>query len=232
MSCFGIGGARRLAPLCGQGLPGCGNLFGMRNALGRGFTGPTGALESPCVGSCQFVGLQGFRWLQFRDDFEFATSNDGVPGYLAPTDMFYNSNVQNDLLGYQFGGRLNYCLTQRLFANLGAKAGIYGNNVTVDQRLGTPLNAAYVIGDPTQRVDTHSRDVVLAGLGEIDLGLGYRVTNALSINGGYRMLYAGGVATSVNQLPNDYQSIASSPRVYANDSLLLHGAYVGAMLNW
>lgn len=233
LSNFGIMGARRLAPACGTGLTCCGPLAGLKQRLGlghhRGFTAAGGPLERSCYGTPQVITSHGFRWFQFEDEFEFASS-DLIDGYNGPTDMFYNSRVTNDLFGYQFGGRLIYCLGPRLNVNVGGKAGIYGNDVMVEQRLGTPNALAYTAAD--EMINHRTRDVVLAGLGELDLGLGYRLCNGWSLNGGYRMLYATGVATSIGSIPNDYFSSATSARVYADDNLLLHGAYLGTTLNW
>ncbi len=75
-------------------------------------------------------------------------------------------------------------------------------------------------------INTTDNDTVLAGLGELDLGLGYRVNNGFSINGGYRMLYASGVATSLGAIPGEYFTNTAAGKVSASDSLLLHGAYI------
>jgi hypothetical protein len=231
LSSFGIMGARRLAPACGTGL-GKGPLAGLRQALGccYGHTSAGGPLERPCFGAAQVVTSHGFRWFQFEDEFEFASS-DANDGYTGATDVFYRSNVSNDLYGYQFGGRLVYCLGRRWTANFGGKAGIYGNDVFVQQQLGTTTTNAYVT-TTNEMIDTSDRDTVLAGLGELDLGLGYRICNGWTLNGGYRMLYASGVATSVGSIPNEYYSVGPSARAYADDSLLLHGAYFGTTVNW
>lgn len=242
LSCFGTTGARRMPVACGSGcVTGCETglggrtLAGIRNALGLGrcvgYTNAGGPLARACNGGAQVINTHGFRWFQFEDEFEFA-STDAYDGYVGPTDMFFDSNVTNDLYGYQFGSRVVYCLGSRLVANVGGKAGIYGNDVYVEQRIGTSSQLAYVNTDATQEIATSDRDVVLAGLGELDLGLGYRVSNAWTINGGYRMLYATGVATSIGSIANEYYAVAPSARVAADDSLLLHGAYIGAALNW
>lgn len=231
---FGLMGARRIAPACGTGL-GCGPLSKVARALhlpgGRGYSGALGPIERPTGGTVQVMTSHGFRWFQFEDEFELA-STDAYDGYTGPSDLFYDSNVTNDLYGYQFGGRLLYCLGPRLSANFGGKAGIYGNDVYVEQRIGTSSTLAYVNGDPTQTIATSDRDVVLAGLGEVDLGLAYRLNSAWTISGGYRMLYATGVATSIGSIANEYYSVSGSASAYADDSLLLHGAYFGTAFNW
>ncbi len=232
--CFGIGGARRITPACGSGL-GCGPLGRLRNALClnscNGYTTSPGSLERPCDGCLQIVNSHGFRWFQFKDQLELA-STDAYDGYVGPTDMFYCSQATNNLYGYQFGSRLLYCLGPRLSGIAGGKAGLYGNDVSVEQKLGTMSTDAYVTTDNTQRINTHDRDVVLAGLGEVELGLGYRINNAWTFSGGYRMLYATGVATSIGSIANEYYSLGSSSRAYADEYVLLHGAYFGTAFNW
>ncbi len=240
LACFGIMGASRIGPTgccnsnpCGPNQ--CGPMSGLKRCLGLGsgfgYTAAGGALARPCTGCFQVITTQGFRWFQFKDDFQFA-STDAYDGYVSPTDMFYNANVINNLYGYQMGGRLVYCLAPCLTAILGGKAGIYGNDVHAQQRIGTFTDDAYVTTDNTQRINSSTRNTVLAGLGEIDLGLGYRLNQAWTLNGGYRMLYATGVATSVGSIPREYFSVGPSTQTYANDSLLLHGAFIGAMFNW
>jgi hypothetical protein len=84
----------------------------------------------------------------------------------------------------------------------------------------------------TDLIDTKSTDNVLATLGELDLGLGYRLGCAWSLRGGYRLLGMTGVATAVDSLPGSYYSVASSGQVHADDSYILHGGYLGLEYNW
>jgi len=235
VSCFGIMGARRLAPLCGDGY-GRGPISRMKQCLGMGqygTTGAGGALASPCGGCAQVVMSHGVRWFQFNDDFLFSSFDaDYAPTPGVPVNMMHEIDVENNLYGYQFGGRLTYCLTRRLVANIGARGGLYGNDVSVQQRIGNGTDFAYPATMPLSPMNINASDVVLSGLGELDLGLGYRLNNCWTLNGGYRVLYATGVATSLGSISNDYLSTGPASRVYADDSVLLHGAYVGASMNW
>ena len=235
LSCFGIMGASRLAPLCGYG-HGYGPISRMKQCLGMGQYGTTGAgggLASPCGGCAQVVMSHGVRWFQFNDDFLFSSFDAdyaATPG--APVNLMHDIDVENNLYGYQFGGRLTYCLTPRLVANIGAKGGLYGNDVSVQQRIGNGTDFAEPTTMPGRSINISASDVVLSGLSELDLGLGYRFNNCWTLNGGYRVLYATGVATSLGAISNDYLSTGPASRVYADDSVLLHGAYVGASMNW
>lgn len=236
---FGFGGARRLAPACGTGLacglqspiyagggPGgaCGPTCPPRYGHG-GFGGP---LERPCGGSSQLALSQGFRWFQFNDDFRFSADN-GVDRAM------FDSNAQNDLFGYQIGGRWNYCLTSRINLGLGAKFGAYANNVAVNQQVTDSGNVVrYESAVPASRrpVVMRDRGTVFSGLGEIDLGAGFRLTDCWTLRGGYRVLGVSGVATSVGMIKHEMFSENLSTRHEANDSVLLHGAYIGSEFNW
>jgi hypothetical protein len=234
---FGFGGARRLAPAYGTGLH-CG-LHNPFSGGGNGACGPAcppryghggfgGPLERPCSGSSQLALSQGFRWFQFNDDFRF-TGTDGVA--LAAFD----SNAQNDLFGYQLGGRWNYCVSRRVNLGLGARFGAYANNVEVSQQVTDSANVVrYGSATPASRTPVLMRDrgTVLSGLGEVDLGLGFRMTDCWTVRGGYRVMGISGVATSVGMIKHEMFRENLVADHEANDSVLLHGAYVGSEFNW
>jgi hypothetical protein len=115
--------------------------------------------------------------------------------------------------------------------NVGGKVGIYGNDVNVRQRLGTQTNLAYFTAAGTDDVLTDNDDTALSALAELDLGLGYRLNNAWTVTGGYRMISACGVATAPGSTA-DFTSLDSVGAVNADDCLLLHGGYVGLQYNW
>ncbi|TWU46295.1 hypothetical protein Poly51_56910 [Rubripirellula tenax] len=226
---FGLMGAQRAA------YAGCGNgsVFGNGLGLGggRGFGGATGPLARSNSGRVRVMTSHGFRWFQINDSIETAYNVDGAPGYQVG-DIYDNVDVENNLFGYQFGGRLTYCLGSRLDLNIGGKFGVYGNRAELKHRLGTEDQIAYLTASGTDDINTTSTDTVLSTLGELDLGLGYRISNAWTIRGGYRVMGITGVASSVDNYPDYYSSVAASGQVHADDSYLLHGAYVGAELNW
>lgn len=213
---FGLMGARRAA------YAGC----------APGYGGAAGPMIRPSSGKLRVAMSQGFRWFQIKDDFEAAFNIDGAAGYQAE-DLYDNVDIENNLFGYQIGSMLNYCLSSKLNMNVGGKFGIYGNNVDYRHRVGTDTTTAYINGDNTALIDINTSDTVLAALGELDLGLGYRISNAWSIRGGYRMLAACGVADSVeNQMSTDYSSLADATNFDASDCVILHGGYVGLTFNW
>lgn len=221
---FGLMGAQRVA------FAGCDNSHLARKHGGRyGFGGATGPLARSRSPRVRVTTSHGFRWFQAEDELELAFNINGAPDY-QPDDLFDNFDVENNLYGYQFGSFLTYCLGSRLNLNFGGKVGIYGNDVEVRQRIGSRFETAYVAGDVNNRVDRTASDVVLASLGEVDLGLGYRVNNAWTIQGGYRLLGVTGVANAVDSTPRGSDNTRLI--VDADNSYLIHGAYVGLGLNW
>jgi hypothetical protein len=231
---FGLMGAQRASfKNCNSGSL-LGGKFGRGLGFGnhcKGYGGATGPLVRACNGKLRVMTSHGFRWFQVEDDLEFAYNVDGGVGYQA-NDLYENVEVENNLYGYQFGGRLTYCLNRCLNLNIGGKFGIYGNHAEMSHRVGTLTETAYRNGVATDLIDTESSDTVLATLGELDLGLAYRLSCAWSIRGGYRLMGLTGVATAVDSLPNNYYSVASSGQVHADDSYVLHGGYVGLEFNW
>ncbi len=247
VSNFGIMGAQRAASSGGHGLldgfsqlgrrmglhggGGYGSGPQARGGAKYGFGGAAGPLKRPRHGRLQMVASHGFRWFQFRDSFGLDADVDGNTGFQSD-DLFYDVDTENNLYGYQFGGRLIYCLSNRINVSINGKAGIYGNDVEYRQRLGTRSVLATYANDGDEVVRREGRETVLSTLGELDFGLGYRLCSAWTVRGGYRILGATGVATSVGSISQDFASVEPNSEVFAGDSIVLHGGYVGAEYNW
>lgn len=248
---FGLMGAQRAAAMpCGPGFGGrLSSLFrrgpvyggvggyGGSKACGPaacaprfGFGGAGGPLVRPCHGKVQIVTSHGFRWFQFEDSVNYAYNTDGRAGY-TDHDIYDDTYLENNLFGYQFGSRLAYCLGNRLNFNLGGKFGVYGNNIEQRHRLGSRLDTATLVAMPDLAIDFESEETALATIGELDLGLGYRVCNSWTVRGGYRVTGVTGIATA-DGYSRDYSSTANAMAIHATDSLLLHGAYFGTDFNW
>jgi hypothetical protein len=232
---FGLMGARRIAyDGCGNGsIFGC-NL-GHRLAHGRGFGGATGPLVRAAGGRIRVMTSHGFRWFQAKDFVERGYDVDGTLGFQAD-DIYEKVDIDNNLYGYQFGALLTYCLGCRLNFSIGGKFGVYGNHVEMQHCVGTRNTLAYQTVDPANVVcnmaNTDASDTVLSTLGELDLGLGFRISNAWTVRGGYRLLGLTGVANAIDSHPTSYASMVEAGRVNADDNYVLHGAYVGLDFNW
>jgi hypothetical protein len=174
--------------------------------------------------------LVGARYLNLDDDLNYVSSpTSSVPGANPANELSYLIDVDNHLIGAQLGGRVDYCFTShpRLSAHLGGNMGLYGNRVTQRQRIGggNGLAISSVTGDP---FDLESSETTAAFVGDFLAGLAYQCHTNWRITGGYRATTAAGIATSTGQIPDDFTRASV---IDADDSLLLHGLYIGGEYN-
>jgi hypothetical protein len=254
---FGIGGAGRMGVAgcgggggCGLGVGGCGGGYGDCggcNSCGNSCNqccrpvfgcagGPCGPIVPGCGCRLRTTFGHGVRWFRMDDDFEFAASisDDSYGG--SNDDIYYNLNIRNDLVGYQTLGRIDYCLGRCFSVYAGGKAGMYVNSIDYESRLGGGDDVAqvgsYYPSIQNDPILVSASDRTLSFLGELDLGMNYSVTPCWSINAGYRILGVAGVATAVGQIAPEVALLNETGNICSNQSLVLHGAYVGAAYNW
>lgn len=253
---FGIGGAARAGRPCG-GAGGCGNSCNSCNPCNPcgdcnsccypkpGCGGICGPMIPSCNCRLQMSWSTGPRWFHFDESFLFGARAVRYPGDPAATmppamaDFAYTVDTDNDLFGWQWGGQAAYCLGCRTSIYGGAKAGLYANNASVRSRIGSTNMPALVSDNAinpypstaNMPVEFNDSDTVLSTMGELDFGIGYRICKCWTIRGGYRMLGVTNVATTLGNITDD-PAILSQNKVWANDSLLLHGGYVGVNYNW
>ena len=168
-------------------------------------------------------------YLAFASDFTNETFGDDPANELA-----YVSDVENHLVGVQFGGMLDYALTGRLSGFFNSKLGIYGNHMTARQLMQGGNGAAVIATGPFagQDFDTDSKKNDVAFLGELDAGLSYQIGSHWRITGGYRVAAFSGIALAPSQIPLDFTDLASAAYVDDHDSLILHGTYAGVEFTW
>ncbi len=226
--CFGLMGSRRVSrPCCNSA--GCLGLGDRLCGGCYGYGGAGGPLTRPCGGRVSVMASHGFRWFQAKDRLDFDYNIDGAAGYQAG-DIYECYHVENNLFGYQFGSQLTYCINACWSLNIGGKFGIYGNHAQLSHHLGS-TTTAYRTGT-SDLIDTKDSDTALATMGELDFGLGRRIGCAWTIRGGYRLWGISGVATAPDSITETYSTLAASGTVYANDSIVLQGGYIGIDYNW
>ncbi len=230
--------------MCGSGQGGCGTGNCGTDACGgscgecyscpptRYATGPC-CLTPGCGSRLNMTWLAGVRYFRFEDNLNYASSiNDTVFGN-GNDDIYYNSGLVNDLVGFQIGGTLNYCTGRRASLYATSKMGIYGNHAQFNSSIGT-LNghAAYFTGSPTENYIISTSKTDVAFLGEMGAGVNYRLTSKWSANVGYRAIAVSGVATAVDQFPINMSTLGSVSNFDNNASLILHGVNLGAQYNY
>jgi hypothetical protein len=168
----------------------------------------------------------GVRYFRFDDDYLFQAdwemydyaggATTGDTGSLA-----YYNDLNNQLVGFQFGGSGCYHLgcCGRVALHFGANAGIYGNYIEMNQYFNGQVRD---MGD-LMPYNVMAEDENISFLGELRLGASYQCTCNCRVYGGYRAFGVTGVAVNYNQQP----SPTDMPYINCDGSLFLHGIQSG-----
>ena len=183
-----------------------------------------------------FAFLAGARYFKYNDGFTYSTDyTNEIFGDDPANELHYDIDVDNNLVGFQMGSRMNYrvgCCCG-LSINGGANFGVYNNHITQLQRIRGGNGYAYDVAN-NDDYNIESSDDDLAFLGDISLGLAYEVCCNWRITGGYRLTAASGIANSTNQIPRDrdFYNCDAVRAIDSHDSLILHGGYFGVEHTW
>jgi len=180
--------------------------------------------------SAHFELVGGLRWFQFDERLAFTAVGDTAAFPLATESFTYQSQVNNDLLGFQLGARNELCFTNKLRGFFGVTAGVFNNHIQSQQNFfdANGEGATLTDGPSTGREYNYSdekNDVAI--IGELDAGVTYQVTQRARARFGYRTFGVAGVALAADQIPVDFRRTDRAQRVNSNGSLLLHGGYAG-----
>lgn len=188
------------------------------------------------TGKARLALLAGVRYFKADESLTlFSDDLNEIPGDDPNHELTYLNEVENDLVGFQVGGVLNYQVTSRLSGQFGSKAGIYNNRMKQTQAFSGGAGGALIGGagpDAGQPFALVSKKNDVAFLGEFDAGVAYCVNSNWRLTGGYKVLAISGYADSVNQIPYTYNSLATTGLIQDNNSLILHGLYFGVEHSW
>jgi hypothetical protein len=255
---FGVGGAARNfnravgGGCCGGGLgarhggqcgycggAGCGACHSAQSQCGpaceptRFATGPCCYIAPTCGSRLNLSWLGGFRYFRFEDNLQYAADFAGDGLRRDANDLYYDVNTTNDLVGFQWGGRGDFCLGRRVNLFALGKVGIYNNHATLRSRIGTDMMAAYqanLPGNMPYVVDVS--DNRFATLSELGTGLGFCLSPKWTANIGYSAIVASGVATAPGNIRERGQFLRDQRYINNSDVLILHGINIGANYNF
>lgn len=194
-------------------------------------------LRIPC-GGCNpcttFQLLAGVRYLGFDDAMSFASDYTNVAfGDDTFNELDYDIDVENHLLGLQIGGRVEHYLWGALSAHAGTKLGVYNNHMRHRQFI-YGGNGFATIDGTGEAYNTFDSSNDVAFLGEFFAGLSYDLGSHWRLTSGYRALAVNGVALSTSQIAQDWEftDLQRAAQIDSNDSLILHGGYMGVEFAW
>ncbi len=209
------------------------------NLIGN-YGGPLGCGRTGCCNPCRcsklgFGWLAGFRYINFTEDFLFSTDSTDTVFDGSDTELNYEVDIDNNLVGFQMGVGLDYCITQRFQAYSIAKFGVYGNWIDHRQAISGPLgNGTLNSGDFAGQdyvIDDSDFDLSLAG--QLDIGGRYAINQNWSADFGYRVVGLSGVAiTEDNVAQGNFQNVLGISDTQTTGSLILHGGYAGLTYSW
>ena len=221
----GLGGYGGGSAACGSSCDPCGDTCGDSCA------------PQPACGPRLHIGwLAGVRYFRFDESLRVTYNRlDPLVPNAGLSTLQHEVSAENDLVGFQLGLNMDYYLSNRLQFETGSRFGLYGNNISVNQRVYTDFaNGLVGTAGALQDFDINTSDQVVSFLGEIRAGLAYKLGCHWRVTGGYRGLAASRVALATNQIPfgRSFNGITKANQVQSNGDLILHGAYAGLEFAW
>jgi hypothetical protein len=175
--------------------------------------------------------LAGFRYINFTEDWLFTTDQSDTIIDNSADELNYEVDLDNNLIGFQLGGGINYCVTDRFQTYAIARFGVYGNHIEHFQRIYGPAGAATVNNGTFngQEYVIDAEDTDLAFVGQMDIGGRWALSQSWSVNFGYRLVGLTGVAIAEdNVAQGEFQNVLGISDTQTQGAFLMHGGYVGA----
>lgn len=157
--------------------------------------------------------LGGFRYLELDERLGASSINSQIP-------LTFVTGTRNRLYGFQLGGKLH--LWEGNCVSLAAigKGGLYANR--------TAQNGSFATGAAT--LGSSGRDTTTAFVGELGFLGNYRLTDRISVHGGYNLLWLTDVAVASNQLASS--NFFNGTGLSNNENLFYNGATTGLEYSW
>ena len=179
----------------------------------------------------------GVRFFRFEENLKFGSLEDGcIWGQQGGIrEAYLDDNIENNLLGVQFGCDARYNGWGNLGFFLSPKFGIYNNRIEHKFQAyrgdGTVANPTVASG-VTDSYPVESSTDVFSFLTEVDVGVDWQISQRWSARVGYRVMAVTGVGLADNQIPTYIVDIPEIRDIDHNGNLLLHGAFAGVTYNY
>jgi hypothetical protein len=208
------------------------NLIG--NYAGPLGCGRLGYCGTGCGERLGFGWLAGFRYINYTEDWLLSAELDDATFDDEADQLNYEVDLQNNLIGFQLGAGLDYCLTPSCQLYVIGKAGIFGNVIEMQQSIyGSAGDATLNTGLAAGEVyDLDADDVDLALCSQIDLGGRYAINQNWSLDMGWRVLALSGVAIAEDNVVQSNLGSAATGEIQTSSSVIIHGGYAGLTYAW
>lgn len=189
-----------------------------------------GYYATPVCNRFSLVGTAGVRYFRADDGFQLASSPADTVFGNASDDMFYDIEMENHLIGFQFGAAANYQATQAWSFYADSKFGIFANYIEHSSRIYGSNGVAVVTGGlpyAGEAYDIQSNKTDVSFLGELRVGAAYVVLPHWRLYGGWRAVGIVGYAQPTEQIPQYFVGIPDIVNINSNGSLIVHGLQAG-----
>jgi hypothetical protein len=141
--------------------------------------------------------------------------------------LFYDVQVDNNLVGPQLGWTMNYCHCKwNLFMN--STFGVFANQIEHMQAMWSGGGGTVRFAHSGEDFYVESDKTDISFLGELRLGGSYDITCNWRAVAAYRAVAVTGIATSTDQIPDDFTNAEWVAIIDSDNSLIVHGVQVGA----
>jgi hypothetical protein len=186
--------------------------------------------------ACQpysFAWLTGFRFIKFSDNILWGASQANYDwGVDGSRQGYLTTEVDNHLYGWQIGAMFQHNFSCNWSWYATPKVGIFGNSMDFHTCGYTGDGDRAVFTATGNQFDLRSSTNGFSMLGQIDLGLTYRINNCWSVTGGYRALAITGIALADDQVPHYMAAENDWTDIDKSSSVILHGAFFGVQRCW
>jgi hypothetical protein len=177
----------------------------------------------------QYNWLIGARYFKFDEFLQFGSVSGGNEFGSAGgiNEAYLDTDVENNLIGAQIGGRADWRLNPRWRVFAGTKLGVFANDINYDARLYRGDGALATFSSTGNTFDLHAHETDVSMLAQIDLGLSWDFTQHWSATVGYRAVGITGLALADDQIPAFLAAEQDWTDIDSNGSMILHGGFAG-----
>jgi hypothetical protein len=198
-----------------------------------------GCEEECCPSSFSMYGSCGVRYFRVDDDFmyanEFAEWDGGVAdmpvhdGFYdgQSNELYYDVQVENHLVGPQVGWTMNYCYACKWNFFCNSTFGLFNNHIQHCQQMWGGGDGDVRFAQTGEDFDVDSDKNDISFLGELRLGGSYDISCNWRAVLAYRAIAIAGLATSTDQIPDDFTSPEWVALIDSDNSMIVHGVQLG-----
>ena len=137
----------------------------------------------------------------------------------------YDMQVDNNLIGPQVGWTMNYCVGCKWNFFCNTTFGVFDNHMRTTNACGRRRRHGPLLR--TGETSTSAAKDDIAFLGELRVGGSYDITCNWRGVLAYRAVALSGVATSVDQIPDQFSNIDDAEIINSDNSIVIHGVQTG-----